>query len=1459
MTVAPQSPVPLLRPALFAGPGASPERTLLDILDATAGRHPDALAVDDGVAPLTYRALLAEVEALRLRLTDAGTGIGDRVGVRVPSGTADLYVSILAVLAAGAAYVPVDAEDPEERAELVFTEAAVSAVIGAERAVVPYGTPGCDTGRRPGPGDDTRFHPSPRDDTGRRPSPGDDAWIIFTSGSTGTPKGVAVTHRSAAAFVDAEARLFLPDAPLGPGDRVLAGLSVAFDASCEEMWLAWRHGACLVPAPRSLVRAGLDLGPWLVEQRITVVSTVPTLAALWPAEALDEVRLLIFGGEACPPELAERTAVAGREVWNTYGPTEATVVACAAPLTGEGPVRIGLPLAGWELAVVDREGAMVAMGETGELVIGGVGLARYLDPAKDAEKYAPLPSLGWPRAYRSGDLVRAEPDGLLFLGRADEQIKLGGRRIELGEIDAALQSLPGVAGAAAAVRTTAAGHQVLVGYVVPARDTGQAPADGWRPDGDGVSAASQPGGGGAGAGGGGESRARDGCRAGPGGDAGGDARAGAGGCADVAGEARGSCSAGGSATARAGGGAGAGASAGAGAGAGASADAPALSASGASVAAGGDGGAGATCGAQVADALGVEGGPADSPEIGGSAPSHAAFDVADAMARLRKELPAALVPVIAVVDDLPTRTSGKVDRNALPWPLPDSGPDPAGVAAELTGTEAWLAQQWAELLGAQVTGPDTDFFASGGGSLAAAQLVSRVRERYGTGSVGDVYQHPTLAGLARTLEAASAGGARTRPVRPVAPRTGIVQTLLLLPLLTVAGLRWSVVAAAVNNVVGLPWAPTVSWWAVGLGWLLFLSPPGRIVIAAGGARMLLRGVRPGTYPRGGRTHLRLWAAERLAELSGATSLAGVWLTYYARALGARVGDDVDLHALPPVTGMLRLGRGAAVEPEVDLSGHWLDGDRLRVGAVRIGAGATVGARSTLFPGARIGKRSEVAPGSGVTGTVPAGERWAGVPATRKGRAGRRRPAGRPVRRRRWTAVYSLTSLGLTLLPALAALPGLLVMGAFLRGSATVGEALTAALAAVPLATAAAMATYALLILVGVRALGLGLHEGHHPVHGRVAWQAWATERLMDMARVHLFPLYASLFTPVWLRALGMKVGRGVEASTVLALPAMTTVGDGAFLADDTMVASYELGGGWLRIAGARVGKRAFLGNSGMTAAGRRVPKRGLVGVLSSTPKRAKPGSSWLGMPPMKLPRAVEEGDRSRTFAPPHRLKWARAGVELCRIVPVMCAVALAVLALAGFDLLANRFGLALAVLCGGALLAAAGLVACLVAIAMKWLLVGRFTAVEHPLWSSFVWRNELADTFVEVLAVPWLVGASTGTPLMNLWLRGLGARIGRGAWCETYWLPEADLVTVGSGASVNRGCVVQTHLFHDRIMRMDNVVLGAGATLGPHGIALPGAVIGDRAAVGPASLVMRGESVPADTRWLGNPIAAWKR
>jgi non-ribosomal peptide synthetase-like protein len=1280
---------PLLRAAEAPAP-----RTLVEIFRRTVELFPDAMALDSGADAVTYAEFTEAAEAVAAELAGLGIGPGDKVGVRLPSGTTDLYVAIMGTLFAGAAYVPVDMDDPEERARLVFGEAQVAAVVGPGLAIDVRAA----EGRAPLP------HVA-------EPGLDDDAWVIFTSGSTGTPKGVAVTHRNAAAFVDAESGMFLVDAPIAPGDRVMAGLSVAFDASCEEMWLAWRYGACLVPAPRTLVRSGVDVGPWLAANEITVVSTVPTLISLWPDTAIDKVRLLILGGEAFPPELVARLVRPGREVWNTYGPTEATVVACGAMVEVGEPVRIGLPLAGWDLEVVDDAGRPVAEGERGELIIGGVGLARYLDPAKDAEKYAPMPTLGWDRAYRSGDIVVKDSAGLLFGGRADDQVKLGGRRIELGEIDSALLALPGVTGAAAAVRRSATGNQLLVGYV-----------------------ATSPG-----------------------------------------------------------------------------------------------------------------------------------FDAAAATAHLRETMPAALVPRLAVVDDIPTRTSGKVDRDALPWPLGRTDPSTAG----LHGTQARIAEVWEQAVGAAPTSPTDDFFNLGGGSLTAAQVVTMLRADYPELVVADLYEHPTVAELGAYLDqlGPTTLAEQDRSVAPIPLKTQIGQSVAVpaLRLLAVPRMAtWTFVAArVVHDLHHAAWLPAAPWWLLALALLVFVSPWGRIVVAAALIRVVLAGVGPGSYPRGGKVHLRLWAAERIGDELGATALSGApYITWYARLLGARIGRHTDLHSIPPVTGLLRVGGGASVEPEVDISGHWIDGDRLLVGEVRIGKRARIGTRSMLTPGARVGDDAEIAPGSAVFGKVPAGEFWSGAPATRSSSSARGPWADRPSASRSWVLLYAAAAALLGSLPGIAtAVVGAVALAAGGPGDDLADLVVRVAVWLVPGALLG-MVVLAWLVVLAVRLLAIGLRPGAHPVRSWGALRVWATMRVLDEARTWLFPLYSSQLTPHWLRLLGARIGKDVEASTVLMIPSLSQVNDQAFLADDTLIGGYELGGGWLRAERVKVGKRAFVGNSAMAAPGRKVPKRSLVAVLSLAPHRkaTTPGTSWLGSPPSELRRTEQESAEGRTYAPPARLKVARAVWEVARLLPIALSVALyaavvlVALAVAGHGG-AGR-GIAALVALGGALLVA-GVLAALAAVAAKWLLVGRVREGRHPLWSSFVWRNELADTFVESVATPWFAGLATGSPLLNVWFRAMGARIGRGVWCETYWLPEPDLVDLGAGSTVNQGSVVQTHLFHDRLLATDGVRLGKGATLGPNSVILPAAMVGKHATVGPVSLVMRGETVPDKTRWIGNPIAPW--
>ncbi|MCH8564026.1 AMP-binding protein [Nesterenkonia sp. YGD6] len=1276
--------------AVYSGGTVPAPRTLLDIFFHAVDNYPDAIAIDDGVVALTYMDLLGRIESVALTMRESGIGTGDRVGIRVPSGTADLYIAILAALIRGAAYVPVDHDEPEDRASLVWTEADVTAVVES--------------------GLNVRLRPeSPPRGADRPPTGDDDAWIIFTSGSTGKPKGVAISHRSAAAFVDAEASVYCVDSPLGPGDRVLGGLSVSFDASCEEMWLAWRYGACLVPAPRDVVRSGEDLGPWLTERGITVVSTVPTLAALWPAKFLKDIRLLIFGGEACPPELVARLATSGREVWNTYGPTEATVVSTAALVNESMPVRIGLPLPGWQLAVVDAEDQPVAWGEVGELVISGVGLGRYLDPQKDAEKYAPMTTLGWPRAYRSGDLVRAEIEGLMFVGRSDDQVKLAGQRVELGEVDEALSHLPNVAAGASAVQSSPDGNGILAGYLVPA--------------------------------------------------------------------------------------------------------------------------AGRT------------------------------IDLVEARAQLSEQLPGRLIPALAVIDELPVKTSGKVDRKALPWPLP-ADPSAAAAATALHTDFVWLAEKWTSLLGPVPLSADSDFFAMGGSSLTAAQLVSTLRKRYPDVSIADLYAHPTLSAMSSHLRQLDPASAVERTTRPTPRWTGFLQMPLIAGLYSITGLRYvtgiAIVCLVLFQIGETPWVPNPPLVPTLIAWLVLFSLPARAVAAIGSARLLLFKVRPGIYPRGGQIHVRLWAAERIMTFCQLDGLMGTpFAPAFARAMGSGVGKDVHLDALPPVTGLAAIESGASIEHDVDLAGHWLEGDELHIGVVRIGQDARVGTRSTLLGGAVIGDNAEIAPASVVTGMVPANEHWAGSPLELVGVSGQDWPDTEEAKEHRSRGIDLLYPLGLVLLGLLgllASLPGAALMLYLISDYEALVPALWTLAAWTPVFIIISVIAYLGLLAGSVRLMGRLMPRGTYSVHSVPAWAAWMSGQLMSKSLTNMYPLYSSMLTPVWLRLLGAHVGKDVEAATVEAIPHLTSVGDKSFLADHSLASSKYVRRGWLKLESGSVGQKAFLGNSAILGPNQRMPSNSLVAVLSSAPKDMPLNSLWLGNPPIELPRAVEEVDTSLTFNPPRRLKVARATIELCRILPMFITAWLALVTVWVLAMVYTNYGFGLAVLLSGPVLLASGIVAALIAVTAKWLLVGRFKASERPLWSSFVWRNELADCFSEALAVPGLIRMSLGTPLLNLWLRAMGARIGRGVWCETWWLPEFDLIQLDKGASVNRGTVLQTHLFHDRIMRLDRVHLEEGSSLGANSIVLPGSSLGAHAIVGAGSLVMRSESIPASTTWNGNPI-----
>ncbi len=491
---------------------------------ARARRSPEAVAVVAGDDAMTYGELARRARSLGARLRALGAGPEARVALAVER-SPEMVIALLGILAASGAYVPIDPETPADRLSflladarpaLLLTSAALFPRLPAELrrsdAEVPVVT--LDGDGESGPGLDAASADeeaaAPAAGLGGRGAaqtagavdPAGLAYVIYTSGSTGTPKGVAVAHRSATAYARTIARLY----GLGPGDRELQFASVSFDASVEEIFAPLAAGAAIV------LRAGPAEEPPrflddCAEQAITVLS-LPTaywhqIAAAREAEDLPlppGLRLVVVGGERALPERwiswaarAAREHGAGRGVRlvNAYGPTEATVAATlherpAAEggelLAGRREVPIGRPLPGVRAYVVDRGLRPVPAGAPGELLLGGVGLARgYLDrPGLTAERFVPDPFAGAPgegggrapgsRLYRTGDLARLLADGTLELaGRLDTQVKVRGFRVELGEIEAALAAHPDVRDAAAGVREDASGNRRLVGYVV-ARD-----------------------------------------------------------------------------------------------------------------------------------------------------------------------------------------------------------------------------------------------------------------------------------------------------------------------------------------------------------------------------------------------------------------------------------------------------------------------------------------------------------------------------------------------------------------------------------------------------------------------------------------------------------------------------------------------------------------------------------------------------------------------------------------------------------------------------------------------------------------------------------------------------------------------------------------------------------------------------------------------------------------------------
>ena len=1328
------SPAMAPQPDILFGP-IQPEliraEVLADLLEATAQRLPQQAALVFGERQLSYQDLNQQADQVASRLIEAGVGPGQIVGLWLPRGI-ELLVMQAGIAKSGAAWLPFDADTPVERIAVCLADAQAVGLLSCA-AFAPWlaqvsgevwlaealGLPGLPLQRRAGL---LPTHP---------------AYVIYTSGSTGKPKGIEISQGSICHFLRSEHALL----GIRASDRVYQGFSVAFDMSFEEIWISYLVGATLWLAPKEIAADPEALPQALIDNGVTVLHAVPTLLALF-GQDVPGLRLINLGGEMCPASLVARWARPGRQVFNTYGPTEATVSASLAELQPNEPVTIGRPLPNYGLLVIDPtldQGlVLLPRGEVGELCITGPGVAAgYLGrPDLTAEKFLPNP---WScqahdgRLYRTGDLARIDADGQVqCLGRTDDQVKIRGFRVELGEIEAVLARQPGI-GTVAVLLRPQDGLDQLIAFLV--LDSG----------------------------------------------------------------------------------------------------------------------------------VTLRGGTL--------------------RAALAESLPAYMVPAFfEPLPEMPRLTSGKIDRNALKArPLLQATGEGVGSDVPQTPAEHALFAALAKLFPGQSIVRSADFFSDlGGHSLFAARLASALRTdpRFAHVTVRDIYQQRTIGRIAGVLGEAPPVGP-TVDIDWVPPSAlkrwtcGLAQAAAIPVLVALAMAQWLAPFFTYHFFTGEPGdSMAVAIAASVLAFLLAIVLEFALAIAA---KWLFAGrLRAGRYPLWGLAYYRWWLADRIVEAAPTYLLSGSSMyAWWLRALGAQIGRDVVIGSMTlRAPDLLVIGDGVSIGNAANFENARVEHGELRLGLIAIGANACVGSYCVLEGNTAIGVYGHLAGQSALSDgeVMPASRIWQGSPARDVGAFDPAMKPSRPAVSRTRRVVEKVYFVGGALLiatlfflpvfPAFVLIDGLDTADGFplLQGSDLAFQLAKYFVLAFPAAALLIICTALLSAAIRWTVLPR-LKPGSWPVHSNLYCAKWLVNQIQESSLAVLHGVYATVYAPFWYRLLGAKVGRDAEISTALGLvPDMLTLGDETFIADAVMLGDENIDGGWMTMQPTVVARRSFVGNCAYIPDGTSLPENVLIGVYSSAPRneQIRDGDTWLGSPPINLPAREQTSGfpEHLTYRPSPFRRLARGLIEAFRIVAphaivisVGYTVVLNVMPLAGD----GRWDEVIAYLTLAGLFYGVGAFAFIVAL--KWLLIGRYRKRSVPMWTLFVWFSEAVTNLYEGIAVPGFMRYLRGTPWLPVALNILGSHIGKGVYIDTTDITEFDCVWIGDYSELNAETCPQAHLFEDRVMKIDHVTIGRRVYMGPRSAVLYSAVVADNAQLGAATLVMKGEFIPAASSWKGCPAA----
>lgn len=853
----------------------------------------------------------------------------------------------------------------------------------------------------------------------------------------------------------------------------------------------------------------------------------------------------------------------------------------------------------------------------------------------------------------------------------------------------------------------------------------------------------------------------------------------------------------------------------------------------------------------------------------------APFDVEEMLKQLRNSLPGYMIPQsFEQVDRIPVLPSGKVDRRACGILKGQPIRYEREVLPPSNETEQVLYDIWSEIFpDAEISCIDDFFRDLGGYSLLASKFVSLLRKDHGYTSISvlDLYENPTIRGLSTLLTDSSPKEQHSIPFEPVPSwryrKAKFVMGFGVFLLGTLSGANWigPIIAAIYFSDIGFSDAHSLF-----LGLIVHTITVPTLLLLTIISKWVVGGrFKEGEYPLWSTTFIRWWFVNAMMQNSPIGSLTGTPLApLYYRLLGAKIGKNVVMESLEmDVPDLIEIGDDCVLENSSWIHCAEVAHGKLCLRKVRMGAGCSLGVRAGLCGGAAMETGASLRDISCVANgvTVPAHEEWIGSPA---------RPAAKPTMpkydpakkapRGKW-ALYGAAQVPLAfVLIILEFLPFLTAAWALYNATDEENHQYWIHYWKEPL-YGVAIVLFACAQILLVKWLVLGkLKPGTYPYPGQLSLRKWFSDKHLEMLSSVVVPVYDSLFARPWCIALGMKCGPRCEIALPRRMPYdLVSMGAESFIASEVSIGRPLRRNGELTLESTVIGTRSFLGNDSVVPQGIDVPDDYLLGVLSLCPDNHEmtnaKGQAWLGSPAFKMPtrQVFSEFDVKQTYRPTKQMYAERLVHEAFRIVlPSILFLIIAAGVVEAFVHFWNTYGLGWAIVLFGPVYFVAQLAAMMMVKISKMLLIGKYKPTTQPLWSRFVWKTETYSAVLHDFAAPLFLSTLQGTPFMGLFMRFVGAKVGHRAFINSTDFTETDLIHIGNDCAINSNAPLQAHLFEDRVIKVGPIWVGDRCSVGHYSVVLCDSTVKSDGQVGHLSLVMKGETIPGHTKWVGSPARA---